>query len=355
MSHREQRRFEPESSRGTMRQLMLLCVMLLLVLLLMSRAKDPHAWTWLTSLDSTQQPSPTSQTNGFSKPLLVQAELPPDVFVGSAEDAKTPVAGLIQNDFATQSNAPTPWREIDPVVFEGIRDKTRQIPRAAYFHLLDVARRVPPEELENQARSRVLTFAHFSESPERYRGQPVFLKGHVRRMTEINPIDTREGFEKLYEGWLFTEESQDNPYVIIVSRLPEDFPLGGSIVEDVSFTGFFLKLWAYRAGDGDRYAPLLIGHRIVWHPRRAGFAPSFSVHLAILAAVVSLIAAVVGVTWYARRIAATTRQMVASHGSRPSPEAIHALGEMAAPNTEEFLADMTRQAEPHPPGDSGGN
>ena len=74
----------------------------------------------------------------------------------------------------------------------------------------------------------------------------------------------------------------------------------------------------------------------------------------IFAGVAVLIAALLGVMWYARRITAATRQMVASHGSRPSPEAIRSLGEMAAPSTEEFLADMKRQAEQRPPDDSGG-
>ena len=353
MPHREQRRFRPAPARGPTRQLTLLCVMLLLILLVMSRANNPRAWTWLTDLDTAKELSPKLQADAFPEPLLVQEELPPGVFVGSAADAEPPGTGPIQTGAETQPETAAPAPEIDPSVFEGIRDKTQRIPAEAYFHLLDVARRVSTEELEEQAQRHVLTFAHFSASPELYRGQPVFLKGHVRRMTDIKPIENRAGFEKLYEGWLFTEESQDNPYVIIVSRLPDGFPLGGSIVEDVSFAGYFLKLWAYRAGDGDRYAPLLIGHRVVWHPRQAGFVPSAFTHLVIIAGVAVLIAVLFGVTWYARRTTAATRQMIASHGSPPSPEAVQSLGELAAPSTEEFLADMKQQAEQNPPSDSG--
>lgn len=354
MPDRERRRSKPTPSKGPARQLTMLCVMLLLIILLMSRARDPRAWAWLTDLHLAQQPTPGIQADASPKPLLVHEELPPGVFVGSAADAEPSGSDPIQSGIESQPESPATPPEIDPTVFEGIRDKTRRIPPEAYFHLLDLARRVPDEELEEQARRRALTFAHFSASPKLFRGQPVFLKGHLRRMTEIKPVENREGFETLYEGWLFTEESQDNPYVIIVSRLPDDFPLGGSIVEDVSFAGYFLKLWAYRAGDGDRYAPLLIGHRVVWHPRRAAFVPSASMHLGILAGVAVLIAVLFGVTWYARRTAAATRQMVASHSSRPSPEAIHSLGEMATLSTEEFLADMKRQTEQHPSGDSGG-
>jgi hypothetical protein len=347
MPHRERRRFKPAPSKGPARQLVMLCVMLLLVVLVMSRAKDPRAWAWLTDLDSARPPTHEVNADASVKPLLVDEELPPGVFVGTSR--------IDQTETEPQSESPPTPPDIDLTVFEGIRDRTRRIPPEAYFYLLDLARRVPAEDLEEQGRHRVLTFAHFSASPEEYRGQPVFLKGHVRRMTEIKPIENHAGFEKLYEGWLFTEESQDNPYVIIVSRLPENFPLGGSIVEDVSFAGYFLKLWGYRAGDGDRYAPLLIGHRIIWHPRQAGFVPSTSTHLLILAGVAVLIAGLIGVTWYARRITAATRQIIASHGSRPSAETVRALGEMAGPSTEEFLSEMKRLAEQQPPTDSGGN
>jgi hypothetical protein len=219
--------------------------------------------------------------------------------------------------------------------------------------LLDVARRQPQGEFEKRARERVVTFAHVSTTPERFRGHPVFLHGHVRRMTEIRPISNSEGIDRIYEGWLFTEESQDNPYAIIVSELPRDFPLGGNIVEDVSFAGYFLKLWAYRAGDDEakrrgtwtmRYAPLLVGHRVVWHPRPKMIAPDQTTHAVIFAMVGGLVLALIAVAWYARRSAVAIRRMYASAADRPTPGEVQAIGESAAPSTEELLATMEQQA-----------
>jgi hypothetical protein len=350
MAQQKRRTFKRETSRGPVRQLMLLCAMLLLAILLMSRARDPRAWTWLTNLDATQQPAPKTPATNSSKSLLVRVELPPGVFVDSAGDARASKAGLIQSDSEAKDDPPAPLPEIDPAVFDGVRDKTRQIPRAAYFYLLDVARRAPPEELEDRAQRRVLTFAHFSAAPERYRGQPVFLNGHVRRMTEIKPIANREGFETVYEGWLFTEESQDNPYVLIVSRLPDNFPLGGDIVENVSFAGYFLKLWSYRADDGDpatpsisaiRYAPLLIGHRVLWHPRPQAPSVTATWHGLVIGGVAVLILALITVTWYARRSAAAIREMIVTR-DRPTPTEVQSLGEGASQSTEEYLAKLER-------------
>ena len=323
----------------------MLCFTLGLVLMLLSRAKDPSAWTWLTDLDSRKQAASSPDEIANVNPVLVQNELPPGVFVAAARDLD-PLPGNPQQDVPQREpmESTPAVAEIDPTVFEGIRDKTDMIPPRAYFHLLQIARRTPEQVLEQQAQ-RDLTFAHFAARPDLYRGQPVFLKGHVRRMTRLAVTANREGIEQLYEGWLFTEESQDNPYVIIVSRLPDDFPVGGNIVEDVSFAGYFLKLWAYRAGDGDRYAPLILGHRIVWHPRPAGFAPSGTTNLVILVAVALLIAILLSVGWYARRSALAIRRMHQSQSSRPAPDQIQAIGEMAAPSVDEFLANMKRQSD----------
>jgi len=102
-----------------------------------------------------------------------------------------------------------PTIDLDFSVFDGIRDKTGVIPSRAYFHLLDVARRTPTELLDSVARHD-RTFAHFVRTPDRLRGEPVYLKGRLERLTETTT--RQEGFDRLYEGWLFTEESQGNPY-----------------------------------------------------------------------------------------------------------------------------------------------
>ena len=247
----------------------------------------------------------------------------------------------IAADQSPESDQSSPG--VDPSILEGVRDKTRTIPARPYFHLLDVARRTPVEVLDQQAQPN-LTFAHFSRSPELYRGQPVLLKGHLRRLTEIPLKPNPEGIERAYEGWLFTEESQRNPYTIIVTRVPEGMPLGGNIAEQVSFTGYFLMLWAYHSGDGDRYAPLLVGQRFVWHPRPARLTSGVTTNALMIGIVAGLLGVLIAVTAWARRSAAAVREQY----SRPpagtgATDSVQAMSDMEGMSAEEYLKTMERE------------
>jgi hypothetical protein len=208
---------------------------------------------------------------------------------------------------------------------------------------LDLARRTPEVDMERESR-RDITFAHLVKAPARYRGQLIFLRGHLRRFTEIPAPANSEGFEQLYEGWLFTEESQANPYVIIVSRVPQGMPLGGGVLEDVSFAGYFFKLWKYWAADGERFAPLLIGHRVTWHPRPVRSGTSVQTHVVMISLVTLLIAALCAVTWWGRKSAAALRRMHASSDELSADEAARAMSRRAGTATEEFLARIEQDA-----------
>ncbi len=333
------------STRSSMRQLIVLCMMLLMVLLLMNRAKQAGTWAWLTDLDRTNQLAVGHSGAEPAKPLIVHEELPPGVFLADAQESRGGEIRPHPSSPGQKQPADDLLPQIDRTVFEGIRDKTKVIPPRAYFHLLDVARRLPVDELEQQAQTEAITFVHLSKGPEQFRGKPIFLRGHLRRMTEVKVVSNREGIERLWEGWLFTEESQDNPYVIIVSRLPETFPLGGSILEEVSFAGHFLKLWAYQAGDGDRYAPLLLGHRIVWHPRPAAGSTDAKTHGIMLALVACLVAGLMVVSWWARRSLSAMRRATVAIAEPPTAENVRAMNELTGGSTDEYLAGLVKEAE----------
>jgi hypothetical protein len=279
---------------------------------------------------------PLAAQHNRVQPLRIREELPAGAFLAAQSGggaAQPPGPG-------GEPTEPIPPTEIDRSVFDGVSDQTKSLSPRAYFHLLDVARNLPETALDADARPGI-TFAHLATRPDDLRGQAIALRGYVRRMTEIKPIANREGFERLYEGWLFTEESQNHPYVIVSSQLPDGFPLGGDIVESVSFTGYFLKLWAYRSGDGDRYAPLLLGRSIIWRPRPPATGTSLRTHGAMVAIVVLLIAALVAVTWWSRRTAAMLREMYVRPAPDAPPTSVPTTDDAVAP-PEEFLKDLER-------------
>jgi hypothetical protein len=91
------------------------------------------------------------------------------------------------------------------------------------------------------------------------------------------------------EGKLFT----DFPFVVCVPELPEGMQAGEDIHVSIAFSGFFIKVWAYRTefmtGDQARtdrprlqFSPLLIGPTFVTEDREFSTAPSLGLALAAL-------------------------------------------------------------------------
>lgn len=115
-------------------------------------------------------------------------------------------------------------------------------------------------------------FADVFLNPDVYKGKPVTMRGHVRKVMSYPADVDRYGAGTLHELWLFTDDSQQNPAVVVCSELPKDFPTGAGVVEGVSVTGYFFKLYRYAADDANRAAPMLLAHQVRWQPRTASYA-----------------------------------------------------------------------------------
>jgi hypothetical protein len=95
--------------------------------------------------------------------------------------------------------------------------------------------------------------------PERHTGDFFLIEGTARRAiriavgdaaaNEIAPAVTRPGpstrLKEYYEVDVFTTDSQNQPVICCVARLPEGFPTGEVIREPVRVAGVFFKKWAY--------------------------------------------------------------------------------------------------------------
>ena len=145
-----------------------------------------------------------------------------------------------------------------------VRNATENYPEErAYNYLLIHARKFSVADLHSQARAD-LAFVHLFEEPAKYRGQLVTLEGRLRRLLRFDPpaLPAKEGVPNLYEGWLYTGGSATNPFCILASELGLGLTTGEKIDREVTYTGYFFKRYRYKAGDGWRDAPLLIGRSI---------------------------------------------------------------------------------------------
>jgi hypothetical protein len=115
-------------------------------------------------------------------------------------------------------------------------------------------------------------FADVFMNPDSYVGKPVTMTGHVRRVMKYDADVDRFGSGQLHELWLFTDDSQQNPAVVVCSDLPKGFPTDDQVVQGVTVTGYFFKLYRYAADDANRAAPMLLAHSVKWQPVTSTYA-----------------------------------------------------------------------------------
>lgn len=117
-----------------------------------------------------------------------------------------------------------------------------------------------------QQPSKFPLFVDIFQNPDYWQGRLLTLRGHVRRvMTHAGDPQLFQG-QPLHELWLFTEDSQHIPTVVVCPTLPRDFPVGAEVIDSVQVTGCFFKTYVYRAQSETRVAPLLLAGHIEWTP-----------------------------------------------------------------------------------------
>ncbi|MDO4576056.1 MAG: hypothetical protein Q4D98_12680 [Planctomycetia bacterium] len=158
--------------------------------------------------------------------------------------------------------------------------------RECFYQLMYTVGRVPPEEWK-----KILSDARKNDPKERFekgtgyhtvaplftrpvgeRGNFFFLRGTARQIVPIHVEDddviSRLGISQYYEIFLYTQDSQDNPIVVLTRQLPKEIKPGSGpgYRVDITVPAFFFNTWGYRGVDDKgkpvvRLAPLLMGGR----------------------------------------------------------------------------------------------
>jgi hypothetical protein len=164
----------------------------------------------------------------------------------------------------------------------------------------------PTEAFVKSAKENAhVTFGHLWTDPARYRGRVIPIEGLLKRLRRIpatKPLQN-EGISEVYEGWVYGPTRGSTPFCIIFTTLPEGVKPAEDLSLRVSFCGYFLKKMRYRAVDGDRETPLLIGPTI--YLPKDDSAPSGPISrtaiLAVVAVLATVVAAMLSISWWYKR------------------------------------------------------
>lgn len=258
---------------------------LLVLWMLYGRLKDPATWTFLVD------EHPIASAN---------AQADPSAEATMESEAEEIVAG--PNDL-DESEAMA-IRELFELVTDRSPLKSREMD--AYWRLMDWSRTQSFDQLERRARQDV-AFTRLWEQPEMYRGEPICLRLHVRRVLQYDAPGNPSGINKVCEAWGWTDESRSFPYVVVFPGTLPGLPIGTDVRAEIHFTGYFLKIMTYSAFDHTRGAPLLIGRaKVVSTPAISVAAkPDTSSLMAFVAGAILLVIVAV---WTGARFRVSTRR-----------------------------------------------
>lgn len=154
-------------------------------------------------------------------------------------------------------------RRLEPLTYlekpelpEPIRDGSRPEARAFYY-LLHRVRQTSFAQLEAQAREG-LTYLDFRNHPERYRGEPVVIRGELRRCVRMALPENILGVKSVYYGQIVDADRAINTFY--VTDIPERLHLKDA----VRCYGYYMKNWTYVSqGNEVLTCPVFVGKRLV--------------------------------------------------------------------------------------------
>lgn len=233
-------------------RLLILCSMMMVVLFMMNEARKPATWKWMWSDEPTiAQPA---------EPIDTRLEVPVRALPSDGFTA----AGSVSKDKVNVANY-LPGISIELIA--PIKDNTvmRVVENDAWLAMLKILKEKPQDEIVTLTTGAV-SFAQLFRQTDFYRGQLVTVKGTVHRVEPIQARDNELDIDQLFRWIVDPAGGSNSPIVVYSIEKPDALKLGDDIREEVEFTGFCFKRWAYAAGDGTRIAPLILAKTASWEP-----------------------------------------------------------------------------------------
>jgi len=161
---------------------------------------------------------------------------------------------------------------LDTLAMDEIKDDmviSRSAEQHAWFRLFERLIEQDEQSLEQQSLGEA-SFVQLFRQTDEYRGKLVTVRGRTELVYRVMAPKNDLDIEEYFIFWLYPRDSSNSPIVVYMLDLPPDFPEVGTdhtpLRENISFTGYFFKRWAYSAKDGIRTAPLLLAKAPQWQP-----------------------------------------------------------------------------------------
>ncbi len=276
MKVRSPHRSTPYLNRGDQYRMLGYCVLLVMLMFAMQSAAQPETWNWMFGGGAGAAPREPSIAELDLTPLDVEdPPLRDDAFEvpgssSSDNDEPSSVAlgdgGGISSEtapVADDSDANDP-AEIDvslsTELIETIEDGKLNILSTegdAYWQALANVDQLPAEAF-HAASVGAVRFPVLMSDTRPHLGEVITVRGQLK-MLQAWPVQENDvGIDTLYEGWMLTADSANNPWRLLFTKLPEGVEPGEDQDVTIDVTGYFFKRYGYQAVESYHLAPMLI-------------------------------------------------------------------------------------------------
>ncbi|MDR2704643.1 MAG: hypothetical protein LBC02_02585 [Planctomycetaceae bacterium] len=158
---------------------------------------------------------------------------------------------------------------------EVVADNTplaRSEDKPAWDYLFGILREHSETEID-KAEHNTVGFTELSRQPVEYRGKLVRITGQLVRCEWIpqhqkpEPFDEEQPKEShgFYDSWILVRDKKDIPVSVCSLAIPEQFPVGDGLSEEVSVTGFFYKRRLFLSSDNEELTtPTILAKTFHW-------------------------------------------------------------------------------------------
>jgi hypothetical protein len=226
---------------------------LLVLAMLIYRARDANAWRFLTG--EQQQ--------------LAEVDADADALPPAAADAEQAVPAE-ENPADAEA---TPALDEDPEERSGIEDEFQAVTdrspivREEMFAYRRLLRWTEESKLPDMLRrAKRVRYGDLIVDPAAHRGELIKVRLHVIQLLKVQAPDNLLNIDTYYQAVGWNDDSQAWFYFCIFVDLPQGMPIGNRIEQLGTFVGYLLKTTNYKDGQGKpSEAPVLIG-RMQWNP-----------------------------------------------------------------------------------------
>ncbi|MCA9121278.1 MAG: hypothetical protein H6822_21480 [Planctomycetaceae bacterium] len=219
---------------------------------------------------------------------------------------------------------------LDQLALAAIRDDMvwRPEEQTAWFRSFEKLKSLTDRELKEQSLGSVGFVQLFRQTNE-YRGKLVTVRGTAELAYHVPAPKNDLGIERYYVFWLRPSDGADAPLVAYALELPPGFPNVGSdhtnLREEMTFTGYFFKRWAYGARDGIRTAPLVLANRPSWQPAKPIFSAERPSVGMMVVAVLAIALLAVAIAWWVYKSSNARMAPRQAEGKEPTPNQFAAM------------------------------